>query len=1238
MALQKQPLDISFQRGLDLKSDPKRVPIGSFLRLVNSVFTKTGLLQKRNGFPSLTSLPVTDTTFLTTFNDDLTAIGTQIYAYNLPNQTWILKDILFPCKLATLSLVRKNTTQTQCDSVTAPNGLVCTVYTDQDQTNLAKNTYFYVIADESTGQNILPPTQLTEADSSLGTPRVFLLSNNYFVILYTQNAGQYHIRYIAIPVSNPIPAAITAPADIVANYGPKPPVSFDAVAFGDKLYIAYNNLGGGQSVNVTFLQNVSTGPGPTIRFNGQNARLFTLSADSTIPAFPIIYGAYNDGNIGSGNVYAFAVDSNLNIIVSPVLITGGAFANLASTGTLGIFTVFLEQPHTYPGSSLPTNYIVTISVSLSPLFTSTFLGGVNTLTVSSTRGIVSGTYIVDNTTPADITSGTQIIAVVGASTLDLNAVTAGGSSLSGDTMVAVSIRNNGIIKRSVGLASKAFLFNGVSYVLVAFNSVYEPSYFLIDQFGNVIAKLAYSNGSLNIIPSVGGYLPFGLPITSFQSVILGSITIGSPIITLQGQSNSGGIFPGMTVTGIGISGNTTVKSVTTTTIQMSSVATLTTSSVLSIGSVQIPYLIKDQLIPVNKNNLALNNVAGLYAQAGVNLASFILGTSQVSAVESAGTLQLSGGIIWSYDGYVAVEQNFLVWPDFVSAVWLANSTVTPTGTTTVNTSILTGLSSIAGIAVGMTITGTNIPAGALVIGILSASSIQISGNATGSGGGITFTLQGNMAGQPGGVGAGNTNVYFYQVVYSWSNNAGNQERSAPSIPIPVTTTGSANTGTVTLTISTDRLTYKTANPIKIEVYRWSAGQQIYYQTTSILLPVLNDTTVDTVTFVDTNTDANIIGNEIIYTNGGVVENIAPPGSSIMTLFQTRMWLVDDEDPNLLWYSKQIIESTPIEMSDLFTLFISPTVGAQGSTGKITALFPLDDKLIVFKKEAIYYLNGLGPDNTGSNSQFSEPIFIASTIGCINQQSLVLIPLGLMFQSDKGIWLLGRDLTTSYIGSRVETLTQNALVVSSLTIPGTNQVRFTMSNGIVIMYDYFFNEWGTFNLNGISSTLFQGLHTYVNSLGQVFQEGIGTYLDGTSPVLMSFTTSWVSLAGIQGLERFYFGFLLGEYITPFKLNVQFAYNFNSSQAQSIIVTPQDYSSPWGGLPFWGTGPEWGGAPSTFRERVFPEKQKCESFQVTVDELYDGAFGTVAGAGLTLSSLALVVGVKRGFRTQSAGKSA
>jgi len=468
--------------------------------------------------------------------------------------------------------------------------------------------------------------------------------------------------------------------------------------------------------------------------------------------------------------------------------------------------------------------------------------------------------------------------------------------------------------------------------------------------------------------------------------------------------------------------------------------------------------------------------------------------------------------------------------------------------------------------------------------------------------------------------------YSYQVTYEWTDAQGNLHRSAPSIPSSVTTTGA--TSSVTLDIPTLRLTYKTSNnPVRIVIYRWSVAQQTFYQITSITSPLLNDTSVDSVQYVDTVPDADILGNPILYTTGGIVENIGPPASTVMTLFKSRLFILDSEDRNLLWYSKQVIEATPVEMSDLFTIFVPPTVGAQGSTGDITALAALDDKLIVFKRDALYYIVGTGPDNTGANNDFSEPVFITGTVGCTNQQSIVFMPNGLMFQSDKGIWLLGRDLTTTYIGSPVERYTQGSLVKSALAIPGTNQVRFTMDSGITLMYDYFYGQWGTFtNIPAISSTLYLNLHTQLNSLGQIFQENPGSYLDGSKPVLMSFTTGWFNLAGVQGFQRAYEMYLLGKYISPHKLNVQVAYDYNPSATQQDVITPDNFGPYYGNQPLWGNGSPWGGPSNVEQWRVFFQRQQCQSFQVKITEIFDSTIGVTAGAGLTLSGLDLTVGIK------------
>jgi hypothetical protein len=55
------------------------------------------------------------------------------------------------------------------------------------------------------------------------------------------------------------------------------------------------------------------------------------------------------------------------------------------------------------------------------------------------------------------------------------------------------------------------------------------------------------------------------------------------------------------------------------------------------------------------------------------------------------------------------------------------------------------------------------------------------------------------------------------------------------------------------------------------------------------------------------------------------------------------------------------------------------------------------------------------------------------------------------------------------------------------------------------------------------------------------------------------------------------------------------------------------------------------------RVFLTKQRCQAFQISIQEVYDASFGIPAGAGLTISGLNVIVGLKSKFRTISSSNS-
>jgi hypothetical protein len=242
----------------------------------------------------------------------------------------------------------------------------------------------------------------------------------------------------------------------------------------------------------------------------------------------------------------------------------------------------------------------------------------------------------------------------------------------------------------------------------------------------------------------------------------------------------------------------------------------------------------------------------------------------------------------------------------------------------------------------------------------------------------------------------------------------------------------------------------------------------------------------------------------------------------------------------------------------------------------------------------------------------------------------------MFQSDKGIWLLARNLQTLYIGAPVEQYNSNT-IVSAFVVPGVNQVRFTLDNGITLMFDYFYQQWGTFlNVKALSSIIYQGLHTFLETTEDIYQETPGLYLDESEPVELSFTTSWFNLAGIQGYQRIYDFYLIGKYYSPHKLEVSVAYDYGPI-SQQIYITPSNYTGPYGSDVLYGDTPLYGGPGSLEQWRIHTSQQTCQSFQITVRELFDPSFNTIPGEGLTLSGLTCRLGIKASRKPIAAANS-
>jgi hypothetical protein len=329
------------------------------------------------------------------------------------------------------------------------------------------------------------------------------------------------------------------------------------------------------------------------------------------------------------------------------------------------------------------------------------------------------------------------------------------------------------------------------------------------------------------------------------------------------------------------------------------------------------------------------------------------------------------------------------------------------------------------------------------------------------------------------------------------------------------------------------------------------------------------------------------------------------------MFDDRMWLIYAENPNLLGYSQPILDGTPVDFSQLLTYFVPPTTATGAPTGPVKSFAPMDDKLILFKEQTIYYIAGSGPDATGANSQYSStPVFVASGVGCSNQKSIVLVPNGLMFQAgSKGIWLLKRDLSVEYVGKDVIGYA-DANVLSACLIPDTNEIKFTLDNGTTLMFDYLVGQWNVDTLNGKSATIYGGTHTFLTNSGSIYQQKSGSYVDGTVPVVVQFQTGFLNPTGLQGYQRAYKAYILGNFISGQTYTVGVAYDFNPAIVQTSTITPTNTIGSGSSVEQW---------------QVNFGNTQCQSFQLTFTEISSG----VAGAGLSLSGVDLVIGRKKTY---------
>lgn len=706
----------------------------------------------------------------------------------------------------------------------------------------------------------------------------------------------------------------------------------------------------------------------------------------------------------------------------------------------------------------------------------------------------------------------------------------------------------------------------------------------------------------------------------------------------------------------------------------------------SLGRVQIDSAGR-YIYPIQIRNQLTADLGGsvLSTSRGIQKQALRFGDAAYNNDSLGENLHVAGGILLAYDGVSATEHGYNLYPedvvisspsDYVTpevftwtsptfaaaaqadyayitaqdgstfAIWLDKdaANVPPTGALylgadfEIEVEIVTGdtAAQVAGKVRTAVLANSDwtsrFTTGALVSASFSVTQISpgdvqdpVRRNANDSGNG-SFTYVVDTQGGTGSVPAGQ---YAYRAIYEWVDGRGQIHRSAPSILDTITVgAGSA----IDVYIPTLRLTLKTdpRADVKIVIYRSQADQvTVLYR----LAEVTNDLSVDTIVYTDTGaiSDAVLATQEILYTTGGVLENIAAPASKVITKHKNRLWLAGLENESQLAYSKEYVNTEGVAFSDFFTIQCDPR------GGPITALASMDDKLIIFKRDQVFSLVGDGPVDTGAQNDYSKPQGIAGDIGCIQPDSIASTPDGVMFKSDKGIYMLTRSLGFEPIGDPVEDF--NGLSVTSATvIEDEDEVRFTTAEGTCLVYNYHFEQWSTFTNYAATSALNAlGSYLHLRSDGQVRRETPGLYLDAGGRIRMAIETSWLAFAGLQGYQRVRRFDFLGDYLSDHYTRVKIAYDYEDAYVETVYFNvDEDLDiSYYGDDVTYGSSTVYGGSgTAVYQFSIKPRKQKSEAMKLRFEDIdtktADG------GGSFNLVGLTFEVGQKLGTDKQFGGR--
>ncbi len=393
-------------------------------------------------------------------------------------------------------------------------------------------------------------------------------------------------------------------------------------------------------------------------------------------------------------------------------------------------------------------------------------------------------------------------------------------------------------------------------------------------------------------------------------------------------------------------------------------------------------------------------------------------------------------------------------------------------------------------------------------------------------------------------------TYYYVALPEWTNAQGRRHLGTHGGSKSITTGVADNTVTVTIKTVVTTLKQGSRSDFAWVIYRTddavATENSIFYRVGSIP----NDPAADQVVFTDLN-NLTVAEQEQIYLGTGELDNSPPPFGHVAACSNGRAAVAGSRSSNsIVNLSKTATSGRALEFSDAITISVPEEGGA------ITGIEWLNETLFIFKKERIYRVRGTGPNNSGVGS-FADPELLTTDCGCITQRSIVAMPMGVMFQAERGIMLITQSHQVVYAGAAVESPPSPGAAlgtcIDAVLLPEHQHVRF--SDGTTCqVFDYYHQRWMVWSAASDGpSCEFQDVHT-MPAPDAIWQQSGTTWQDVGVDYLAKLSLAWVAgPASKLGHIKIRKVALLGSVKAASTLNMSFKYDSLDSTVESHTTT-------------------------------------------------------------------------------------